>query len=95
MSHENNTGTKSMKNDLIYIPPLFNKLFIAAYPDVYEWYQSTPKEDININNEIKKLPEEEQEYMLTNDEKKRELYRSLIEQFKRDIGELETKIIQL
>jgi len=88
---EEGYGTPSVK-DILYIPPLFNELFIAAYPDVYEWFQDNGQTDkINIWNKLKKMPEEESKYYLSTPKKKREIYRSIINQYKKEVKELETK----
>lgn len=83
-------------NNIYYIPPAFNKFFIAAYPDVYLWYQENALTGkIEIQNKIEQIPEDQIEEYLKNPQKMNEFYRSLINQFKKEGNELETKICPL
>lgn len=51
-------GTKSIK-DILYLPPLFDSFFVAAYPDVYQWYQENSQSGkIKANNIFQKLHED-------------------------------------
>lgn len=88
---EEGYGTESIK-DIFYIPPAFSKFFIAAYPDVYQWYQENAQSGrIDIHNKLEKLSDDEGEEYFQNPQKVIEFYRSLINQFKREQNELETK----
>lgn len=90
--YDGSEGTKSMEIEKSYIPPLFDKFFIGAYPDVYEWFQDNQSKGvIKIVNEIEKLPEDEQVKHLRTPHLKKGLYRAMINQYKEEVAELETK----
>lgn len=84
-------GTISIK-DIFYIPPGFTKFFIAAYPDVYQWYQeNAQKGKVEIMNKLEKLSDEEAQEYFSHPQRMIEFYRSLINQFKKEGNQLETK----
>lgn len=88
---QNEYGTESVKN-IHYIPPIFSKFFIAAYPDVYQWYQENAQTGkIESHNKLEKLSDYESQEFIENPVKINEFYRNLINQFKKEDNELETK----
>ncbi len=88
---EEDYGTANIK-DIYYIPPGFTKFFIAAYPDVYQWYQENAQTGkIDIHNKLEKLPDDEVQEFIQNPQKMIEFFRSLINQFKKEGNKLETK----
>lgn len=88
---EEGYGTASVK-DIFYIPPAFTKFFIAAYPDVYQWYQKNAQTGkINILSKLERLSDDEAQEYFQNPQRMIEFYRSLINQYKKEGKELETK----
>jgi hypothetical protein len=83
-------GTPSAKS-ILYIPPLFSKLFVAGYPDVYQWFQKNADSGkIEIANTLKKISNEEFEAYARNPRKVMDFYRSIIKQFKNEHTNIET-----
>ena len=80
-------GTKSVKG-IYYKPPGFNTFFVAAYPDVYLWYQKNASR-IEIHNELSKLSDKEAEEYISNPTKMAKFYRALINQYKLEGNKLE------
>ena len=81
-----NQQTPSM-NEILYSPPAFTDLFIAGYPDVYLWSQknhSRVEAYINLENET---DEDYFKYI----ENLIPMYRSMINQYKREGNKLECK----
>ena len=86
---ETDYGTSSIK-DIIYVPPAFDKFFISAYPDIYDWYQENANKGIvEIHNKLEKMADSEAENYFGNPYKMREFYRSIINQFKKTGERLE------
>jgi hypothetical protein len=86
---ETDYGTSSIKN-IMYIPPAFDKFFISAYPDVYEWYQDNANKGIvEIHNKLAKMTDSEYDNYFGNPDKMREFYRSLVNQYKKTEQKLE------
>jgi hypothetical protein len=84
-------GTESIAG-IDYVPPGFSNLFIAAYPDVYKWYQvNASSGKIEIHNKIEKLDDDEVEEFFSNPVKLFDFYRSLIKQFTSEGNIFETK----
>jgi len=51
----------------MYISPAFDKFFISACPDVYDWYQeNASKGIIKIQNKLKKMSDSEAENYFCN-----------------------------
>lgn len=74
-------------NEILYSPPAFTDLFIAGYPDVYLWSQknhSRVEAYINLENEA---DEDYFRYI----ENLIPMYRSMINQYKREGNKLECK----
>lgn len=77
-------GTESIKT-IKYIPPVFDKFFICAYPDVYKWYQNNIfNKNIIIENELAKLSENDQNEYFEDPNNVLDFYISLIKQFKNE-----------
>lgn len=86
---EEGYGTKSVKG-LYSIPPAFDTFFVAAYPDVYQWYQENADTNrIEVHNKLSKLSDEDAEEYFSNPEKMVQFYRALINQYKREGNKLE------
>lgn len=89
---DENYGTKSVRG-IFYLPPLFTFFFVAAYPDVYNWYQeNAPKGNIQIHNKLEKLSNDEMEEYFQNPHSTLNLYRHLINEYKDESNILETRI---
>lgn len=82
-------GTESI-HKIYYVPPKFNLFFIAAYPDVFLWFQEDmSKEPIEATKNITNLtPEELSEYFsdLSNF---KSFYRNLVVQYIKEGNKLE------
>lgn len=88
---ETDYGTPSIKN-IMYIPPAFDKFFISAYPDVYDWYQeNVTKGIIEIQSKLEKMSDSEAENYFGNPYKMREFYRSIVNQYKKTGEKLECR----
>jgi hypothetical protein len=82
-------GTKSVK-DIFYLPPAFDSMFVAGYPDVYQWYQENAQSGrVEIHNKISQMDDEDVEEYMSNPQQMLEFYRSLVSQFKRENQKLE------
>jgi len=82
-------GTTSVK-DIIYLPPGFDSMFVAGYPDVYQWYQENAQSGrIEVHNKITQMDDEKVEEYMNDPDKMIEFYRNLINQFKRENGKFE------
>jgi hypothetical protein len=89
---EGTQGTASVA-DISHIPPMYSYLFLAAYPDVYQWLQKNAESGkINIFNKLNLLSNDEAEKFLQSPKKINEMYKNLINEFKDEGNELETKI---
>lgn len=84
-----NHGTNSTKS-ISEIPKGFDIMFIAGYPDVFNWTQN------NLNNgkikafkKLNKLPDMEAEKYFNNPKKYYKFYRKLIKQYKSENSKLE------
>ena len=88
-SSQANYGTPSIKK-ILYLPPAFNKFFVSAYPDVYDWYQENANKGIvNIQNKLNQLSNLEAERYFNDEYKMREFYRSIVNQYKQTGNKLE------
>lgn len=86
---EEGYGTKSVKG-LNFIPPAFDTFFVAAYPDVYQWYQDNADTNrIDVHDKLSKLSDEEAEEYFSNPIKMIQFYRALVNQYKQDGNKLE------
>lgn len=82
-------GTSSIK-EITVLPRLFNKLFVAAYPDVYLWFQKNSNlGKVHIWNELKKLNDIEVEPYLRDFDKIIHIYKSIVHQYKAEGNVLE------
>ncbi len=82
-------GTKSIK-DIFYLPPAIDRMFVAGYPDVYQWYQENAQSGkIEVHNKVTQMDDDEVEEYMNDPDKMIEFYRSLINQFKKENKKLE------
>ena len=81
-----NQQTPSM-NEILYSPPAFTDLFIAGYPDVYLWSQ---KNHSRVEAYIELENETDEDYFRYI-ENLLPMYRSMINQYKREGNKLECK----
>lgn len=89
---EENYGTKSIR-EIEYLPPSFSMLFVAAYPDVYLWYQeNAPNGNVIAHNKLETLSDEEAKEYLQDHESILEFYREIIDQFLEEGNILETRL---
>jgi len=90
---EEGYGTASIKG-IYYTPPFFSNFFVAAYPDVYQWFQKNAQTGkIEISNRLESLPDDEVQAYFENPQKVIEFYRSLINQYKNEGNVLETQVV--
>jgi hypothetical protein len=80
-----NEQTPSM-NEILYSPPAFTDFFIAGYPDVYLWSQKNH----STVDAYKNLENEEEDYF-NYIENLLLMYRSMINQYKKEGNKLECK----
>lgn len=84
-------GTISVQ-DIYLLPPLFDEMFVAAYPDVYKWFQENSNSGkVEIFNKINSLSDDEIGEYLNDFEKVIDFYRQIVNQFKKENTELECK----
>ena len=80
-------GTKSIK-DVFDIPPAFNQLFVAGYPDVFIWFQ----DELALNNpkfEFLSFTEENANQFVDEFGFKLHLLRAVCNMYKEEFGEFE------
>lgn len=86
---EEGYGTKSI-GEIEYLPPAYDRMFVAAYPDVYLWVQEHAESNhISVLNRLSQMPDEVVKTYFNDQEKRLEFYGSLVSQFKREKGNLE------
>jgi hypothetical protein len=70
--------------------PIFNRIFIAAYPDVYCWIidQNTPASEVAFT-QIELMSQEELDFILEDQQETCALYRIFIDTYKLDGNDLE------
>lgn len=85
-------GTKSIQ-DILYLPPLFDSFFVAAYPDVYLWYQDNSQSGkIKANKIFQKLQEDKVEEYFNEWINISKFYIGIIDQYLDEGNSLECSI---
>jgi hypothetical protein len=87
-----NYGTTSARK-IVYFTKGFHLFFVAAYPDVYLWYQeNAPRKLIKVHNRLSALSNQEAEALLSNFQEMSFFYRELVDEFINSGRELECHI---